>query len=81
MRNISSWAIKNPVPPVVLFVLLMFLGVVSFVTLPITNMPDISFPGAEINISQPGASPTELETQVTQVIEGAVAGVGNVRST
>lgn len=79
MRNISSWAIKNPVPPIVLFVLLMFLGVVSFVTLPITNMPDISFPGAEINISQPGASPTELETQVTQVIEGAVAGVGNVR--
>lgn len=78
MRNISSWAIKNPVFPLVLFIMLTFAGLISFIRLPVTNNPDISFPVVQVTVSQPGASPTEMETQVTQKIEGAVAGIGNV---
>ncbi len=34
----------------------------------------------DIIISQPGAAPSEIETQILQKIEGSVAGIGNVRN-
>ena len=77
-RNISAWAIKNPVPPLVIFLALLLAGVVSFMQLSVNNSPDIDFPGAEISVVQPGASPTEMETQVTQRIEAAVRSVAGV---
>jgi len=78
MKNISAWAIRHPVTPVVLFVVLLFMGVVAFLRLPVTLNPDISFPGVEVLVSQPGASPQEIETQIMQKIEGAIAGIGNI---
>ncbi len=78
MRNISSWAIKNPVFPIVLFLVLSFLGIVAFSSMPINNQPDISFPLVAVNVSQPGAAPSEMEKQITQKIEGAVASVRGV---
>ncbi len=78
MRNISSWAIRNPVVPLVLFVALTLLGLVSFYRMDVNDNPDIEFPAASITVIQPGASPTELETQVTQRIEAAVRGINGV---
>src|SRR5580765_1918171 len=78
MKNISAWAIRHPVTPIVLFAVLCFMGLVSFNRLPLTLNPDISFPGVQVIVSQPGASPQEIETQIMQKIEGAVAGIGNI---
>jgi hydrophobe/amphiphile efflux-1 (HAE1) family protein len=78
VKNISAWAIRHPLPPIVLFVVLMFMGIVSFVRLPVTADPDISFPGVQVIIDQPGAAPQEMETQVLQKVEGAIAGIGNL---
>ena len=78
MRNISAWSIKNPVPPLVLFVLLMLAGVLSFRAMDINNQPDIEFPGAQIIVVQPGAAPEELENQVTQRVEAAVRNITGV---
>lgn len=80
MKNISAWAIRHPVSPVVLFVVLLFMGLVAFVRLPITLDPDIAFPLVHVSVSQPGAAPQEIETQVMQKIEGSVAGVGNIHN-
>ena len=77
-RNISAWSIRNPVPPIVLFVALLLAGVVSFMRMDVNDNPDIDFPGAQITISQPGAAPSELETQVTQKVEAAVRGISGV---
>ncbi|HEX8938132.1 MAG TPA: efflux RND transporter permease subunit [Sphingomicrobium sp.] len=77
-RNISSWCIRNPVFPIVLFVGLMLAGLVSFARMQVNNAPDIDFPAAIVSISQPGAAPNELETQVTQRVESAVRGVNGV---
>ena len=77
-RNISAWAIRNPVPPIVLFIALSLAGIVSFLRMDVNNNPDISFPAAQVIVSQPGAAPTELETQVTQRIEAAVRGISGV---
>jgi multidrug efflux pump subunit AcrB len=79
-RNISAWAIKNPVPPIVLFIALTMAGILSFARMQVNNNPDISFPAVMVVVSQPGAAPTELETQVAQKVEAAVRGVNGVDS-
>jgi hydrophobe/amphiphile efflux-1 (HAE1) family protein len=79
MRNISAWAIRHPVTPIVLFVVLFFVGVVAFIRLPINLNPDVSFPEVNVDITEPGAAPTEMETQIAQKIEGSISSIGNVR--
>ena len=78
MRNISSWAIRNPIPPIVFFLVMTLLGLVSFNRMAVTQNPDVSFPLVSVSVGQPGAAPTEMEQQITQVIEGSVAGVNGV---
>ncbi len=83
-RNISAWAIRNPVPPIVLFIALTIAGFVSFARMDVNNDPDIDFPIVWIAISQPGAAPSELETQITQKVESAVRslqGIDEINST
>lgn len=80
MRNISAWAIRNPTLPIVLFVVLTFLGLVGFQRLPINLNPDVSFPLVVVQVAQPGAAPSEIETQITQKIEGSVRGIADVRN-
>jgi multidrug efflux pump subunit AcrB len=78
LRNISAWSIRNPVPPIVVFVLLMLAGIVSFTRMDINDTPDIEFPMVIVQVSQPGAAPSELETQVSQRVEAAVRAVNGV---
>jgi multidrug efflux pump subunit AcrB len=83
-RNISAWSIRNPVPSIVLFFMLTVAGIVSFRSLDVNNQPDIDFPVVIVDITQPGAAPTELETQVTQRVEAAVRslqGIDEIDST
>jgi multidrug efflux pump subunit AcrB len=77
-RNISSWCIRNPVAPIVLFVGLMMAGLVAFFGMQVNNNPDIDFPAAQVTVSQPGAAPNEMETQVTQRVEAAIRSVNGV---
>jgi multidrug efflux pump subunit AcrB len=77
-RNISSWCIRNPVFPIVLFVGLMLFGLIAFARMQVNNAPDIDFPAAIVSVSQPGAAPNEMETQVTQRVESAVRGISGV---
>jgi len=68
VKNISAWAIRHPITPMVLFVVLFFLGVVAFVRLPINLNPDIAYPLVNVLIAQPGAAPSEMETQIAQKV-------------
>ena len=77
-RNISSWCIRNPVPPIVLFIGLMLAGLIAFMGMQVNNNPDIDFPAAIVGVAQPGAAPNEMETQITQRIESAIRGVNGV---
>src|SRR5215216_788559 len=77
-RNISSWCIRNPVGPIVLFVGLMLFGLIAFARMQVNNAPDIDFPAAIVTVSQPGAAQNELDTQVTQRVESAVRGITGV---
>ncbi len=77
--NISAWSIRHPVPSLVLFLVLMVLGCMSFQSLPITRFPNIDVPIVQVRVYQSGAAPSELETQVTKKIEDAISGVVDVK--
>jgi len=77
-RYISSWCIRNPVPPIVLFCGLMLAGLIAFAGMQVNNNPDIDFPAAVVSVAQPGAAPNEMETQVTQRVESAIRSVNGV---
>lgn len=78
MRNISAWAIRNPIPPIVLFVALTIAGVSAYFQLPVNQIPNVEFGLIAVTVTQAGASPSELETQVTQQVEAALTGVTGV---
>jgi hydrophobe/amphiphile efflux-1 (HAE1) family protein len=77
--NISAWSIRQPLPAVVLSIILLLLGWASFMKLPITRLPAADIPVISVVVSQFGAGPSELETQVTKYIEDSVSGVEGVR--
>jgi multidrug efflux pump subunit AcrB len=78
MRNISAWAIRNPVIPLVLFTFLLAMGLMAFKRMDVNLNPDITSPAATVSISQPGAAPPELEIQITRRVEAAVRGNSGV---
>ena len=78
-NNISRWAIKNPIPVVLMFIVLTIAGIGSYFNLRTNNFPDVDLPIVAVTVIQAGAAPTELETQVTRLVEDSVAGLGQVR--
>ena len=81
MRNISAWAIRHPVPPVVLFVVLTVHGHRGLhPPARSSSNPDISFPIVTSPSRSRARRRTEMETQILQKVEGAVAGIGNIRN-
>ena len=77
--NISSWSIRNPIPIILLFIVLTLAGIGSYFNLRTNNFPDVDLPIVAVTVVQPGAAPTELETQVTRLVEDSLAGLGRVR--
>jgi len=77
--SLSSWAIKRPLPALMIFFVLCVAGLWGFHTLPVARFPDIAFPMTTVTVSQPGASPSQLETEVTRRIEDSVATIPNVK--
>jgi HAE1 family hydrophobic/amphiphilic exporter-1 len=77
--KISTWGIRNPVPVTLLFILLLIAGAAAYGLLPIKQFPDVSFPVINVTVDQTGAAPSELETQVTRLVEDAAAGVPGVK--
>ncbi|MGB4865913.1 MAG: efflux RND transporter permease subunit [Hyphomicrobium sp.] len=77
--NFSAWAIRNPVPPILLFAVLCLLGIISFIRLPVTKFPNIDIPVILVQVTQSGATPAELESQVTREVEDAIANITGVK--
>ena len=71
--NFATWSIRNPIPAILLFVLLSLAGVWGFQNLPTQNLPDFDMPMVSVNLSQPGAAPAQMETEVARKVEDALA--------
>src|SRR5450759_2574107 len=77
--NVSAWSIRQPIPSIVLSIILLVLGWTSFLKLPVTRLPNADIPIVSVILTQFGAAPSELEAQVTKTIEDGVSGVEGVR--
>ena len=77
--NVSAWAIKNPIPAIMFFILLTFAGLVSFKMSGVQDFPDIELPMVTVSASLPGAAPAQLETEVARKIENAVSSLQGVK--
>ena len=71
--NVSSWSIKNPIPALLGFVLLSFMGIMAFKAMKIQLFPDIDLPMITVTATMPGASPDQMEVEVARKIENALA--------
>ncbi|WP_300574529.1 efflux RND transporter permease subunit [Phenylobacterium sp.] len=78
--GLSTWAIRNPVPVVVLFIALTLAGMISYGNLPVKLFPNVQFPMVSVTVTQSGAAPGEMETQITRPVEDALAGIPNVKN-
>ncbi|MDO8419057.1 MAG: efflux RND transporter permease subunit, partial [Rubrivivax sp.] len=76
---ITRVSINNPVFAAMVMVALCVLGLFSYAKLGVEQMPDISFPGAWMEVQYPGATPEALEREVLKPLEEAVNGVAGVR--
>ena len=77
--NVSSWSIRNPIPAVLAFVMLTFVGVMAFKAMKIQLFPDIDLPMITVNGTLPGASPEQMEAEVARKIENALASLQGLK--
>jgi HAE1 family hydrophobic/amphiphilic exporter-1 len=77
--QVSTWGIRNPVPVVLLFLTLTIAGIAGYMVMPIKQFPEISFPVVTISVTQSGAAPAEMETQITRPVEDVAAGISGVK--
>lgn len=81
--NVSAWSIRHPVPAILLFILLTFLGIKGFRALGVQNFPDIDLPTITVTATLEGADPAQLESEVARKIENQLAtltGVKHIRT-
>jgi multidrug efflux pump subunit AcrB len=79
MINVSSWSIRNPIPAVMVFVMLTFAGLLSFKAMKVQNFPDIDLPTVTVSAALPGAAPAQLENDVARKLENTVASLQGLK--
>ena len=79
MINVSSWSIRNPIPAILLFLLLTLSGLTAFRAMKIQNMPDVDLPMVIVTAVLPGAAPAQLETEIARKIENSLAALSGVK--
>src|SRR5260370_937538 len=77
--NHPGLALRRPVTMAMIVVALLVMGVISYQSLPVQELPNVSFPFVVVSINYPGASPEDMEQLVTQPVENAVSGVSGIQ--
>jgi multidrug efflux pump subunit AcrB len=76
--NVSLWGIRNPAGAVIIFVALCLAGIYGLRQLPIATLPDFTVPQITVTVTLAGATPGQLETDVTRKVEDAIASIANI---
>jgi multidrug efflux pump len=77
---LSDVSIKRPVFATVLSLLIVVFGLAALLGLPVREYPDIDPPVVSISTNYTGAAAEVVDTQITQVVEGAISGIEGIRS-
>ena len=76
--SLFEFCIRRPVFSTVLSLVLVLLGIVSYGRLTVREYPNVDEPVVSVSTSYPGASATIIESQITQVLEGSIAGIAGI---
>ena len=77
--NVSTWSIRNPIPAILLFIMLTVVGLMGFSGMKIQSFPDIDLPTVTVTASLPGAAPAQLETEVARKLENSIATLQGIK--
>lgn len=77
--TLSDLSIKNPVFAWMLMLGLIVFGWIGFSNMGISQMPDVDYPVVSVNLTLEGAAPEVMETQVADLVEGAVMGIQGIK--
>ena len=78
LMSLFEFCIRRPVFATVLSLVLVLLGIVSYGRLTVREYPNVDEPVVSVSTSYPGASATIIESQITQVLEGSIAGIEGI---
>lgn len=78
--NVSAYSIRNPIPSLLLFLMLTLAGLLGYHSMKVQNFPDIELPTVTVTASLPGAAPAQMETEVARKIENSVATLQGVKN-
>ena len=67
--NLANLAIKRPIFITCIVALMIVVGLVSLKKMPVDQFPDVTFPVVAIEVQYPGASPVDVERQISKVLE------------
>ena len=84
MQKLAEICVRRPVFATMLIVALTVIGAFSFFTLGVDRFPKIELPIITVATADPGAAPEQIETEITDIIEGTVStisGIEELRST
>ena len=78
--NFSSLSIRNPIPAIMLFVLLTLAGLLSYKSSAVQDFPDIELPIVTVHATLSGAAPAQLETEVARKLEDSIATLQGIKN-
>src|SRR5690554_225638 len=76
--KLSDLSIRRPVFATVISLLLVVVGLMSFMRLTLRELPNIDPPIVSVDVTYPGASAAVVETRVTQILEDALSGIEGI---
>jgi HAE1 family hydrophobic/amphiphilic exporter-1 len=77
--NLSRWALRYPVTAGMVLIAVVVLGAIALPRLPLAFLPEVDFPGLEIEVPYPNAAPAQVEEEITRPAEEALATLSRVR--
>lgn len=78
--KLPELSVKQPVAALMLFLAIIIIGTIAITKLPIDLLPDIEPPAVSILTTWPGASASDVETEITEIIEDQISSVNNIDS-
>lgn len=77
--SIYKSAVERPITTILIFIALVVFGVYSLINMPLDQFPEMELPYITVITSYPGASATDIETNITRPIEDALSSVSNLK--
>lgn len=78
--KLANFSVNRPVTIFMLMIALVIVGGIAVPLLPVDLYPNMDIPTATVSVNWPGASPVQVENQITQRVESSMATIANVSS-